>query len=125
MLIVPIIYDSWLELLKSCFHCSHCVKAGLPQVSNYFENCRSEMLKKVNARWIFRVFVALFFFLSTWFFFHNHSRITGLQGKEEGISLTAHYHFHPLCRHLNISWAVTAKSSLLHIGSSRTRTGNL
>ena len=36
-------------------------------------------------------------------FFHKHSRITGLQGKGEGISLTPHYHFHPLHRHLDIS----------------------
>ena len=39
-----------------------------------------------------------FFFLSG-FFFHEHSRITELQGKVEGISLTPHYHFHPLHRH--------------------------
>ena len=58
-------------------------------------------------------------------FFHEHSRITGLQGKGEGISLTPHYHFHPLHRHLDISRAITAESSPLHIASSRTRTGNL
>ena len=33
-----------------------------------------------------------------WVFFHEHSRITGLQGKGEGISLTPNYHFHPLHR---------------------------
>ena len=49
----------------------------------------------------------------------------GLQGKGEGISLTPHYHFHAIHRHLDISWAVTAESSPLHIASSRTRTGNL
>ena len=69
-------------------------------------------------------FLTLFFF-STWVFFHEHSRITGLQGKGEGISLTPHYHFHPLHRHLDISRAITAGSSLLQIASSRTRTGNL
>ena len=41
----------------------------------------------------------IFFFFSIWTFFHNHSRITGLQGKGEGISLTPHYHFHPLHRY--------------------------
>ena len=66
-----------------------------------------------------------FFFFSIWVFFHEHSRITGLQGKGEGISLTPHYHFHPLHRQLNISRAITAESSPLHIASSRTRTGNL
>ena len=58
-------------------------------------------------------------------FFHEHSRITGLQGKEEGISLTPHYHFHPLHKHLDISQAINAVSSSLHIASSRTRTRNL
>ena len=40
-----------------------------------------------------------FFFFSILVFFHEHSRMTGLQGKGEGISLTPHYHFHPLYRH--------------------------
>ena len=67
------------------------------------------------------------FFFSIWVIFHEHSRITGLQGKREGISLTSHHHFHPLrhYRHLDISQAITAEKSPLHIGSSRTRTGNL
>ena len=55
----------------------------------------------------------------------NHSRITGLKGKGEDISLTPHYHFHPVHRHLDISRAITAESSPLHIGSSQIRTGNL
>ena len=59
------------------------------------------------------------------FFSHDHSRIIGLQGKGEGIYLTPHYHFHPLYRHLDIRRAITAESSPLRIGSSRTRTGNL
>ena len=46
-----------------------------------------------------------------------------LQGIGEGISLTPLYHFHPLYRHRDISRAITARSSPLHIGSSRTRTG--
>ena len=59
------------------------------------------------------------FLFSIGVFFHNHSRITGLQGKMEGISLTSHYHFHSLHRHLDISQEITAESSPLHIGSSR------
>ena len=66
--------------------------------------------------------VRLFLFFPIWIFFHNHSRITRLQGKGEDISLTPHYHFHPLHRHLDISRAITAESSPLHIGRSRTRT---
>ena len=64
-------------------------------------------------------------FFSIWVFYHDHSRITGLQGKGEGISLTPHYHFHLLHRHLDISWAITPESSPLHIPSSQTQTGNL
>ena len=40
----------------------------------------------------------------------EHSQIKGLQGKGEDISLTSHYHFHPLHRHLDISPAITAGS---------------
>ena len=66
-----------------------------------------------------------FFFFLSGFFFHEHLRITALQGKGEGISLTSHYHFYPLQRHLDISRAIIAESSSLHIGSSRTRTGQV
>ena len=65
------------------------------------------------------------YFFSIWVFFFEHSRITGLQGKGEDISLTPHYRFHPLHRHLDISRAITAESSSLHIASSLTRTGTL
>ena len=65
------------------------------------------------------------FFFSIGVFFHYHSRMTGLQGKGEGISLTPHYHFHPLHRHLDIGLAITTESSPLHIGSKWTRTWNL
>ena len=66
-----------------------------------------------------------FAFFSIRVFFHNHLRTTGLQGKGEGISLTPHYYFHSLHRHLDISWAITADSSPLHIDSSQTQTGSL
>ena len=66
-----------------------------------------------------------FFFFSIWVFFHEHSRFTGQQGKGEGIYLTPLCHFHPLHRHLDISRAIAAESSPLHIAGSRTRTGNL
>ena len=69
--------------------------------------------------------ILFFSFFSMWVFFHKHSRFTGQQGKGEGIYLTPLYHFHPLHRHLDISRAITAESSLLHIAGSRTRTGNL
>ena len=63
-----------------------------------------------------------FLFSSIWVFFHDHSRITGLQGKRESISLTPDYHFQPLHRHLHLSRAINAESSPLHVGSSRIRT---
>ena len=53
--------------------------------------------------------------------FTNHR----LQGKEKGFSSASHYHFHPLHRHLDISRGIAAEISPLHIGSSRTITGNL
>ena len=46
-------------------------------------------------------------------------------GEGGGHSLTPHYHFHPLDRHFDISRAITAESSALHIASSPTGTGNL
>ena len=76
--------------------------------------------------WIsFKRFWFQLFFFSVWVFFHKHSRITGLQEKGEEISLTPHYHFHPLHRHLGISWEIAGGGSPLLIASSRTRTGNL
>ena len=50
-----------------------------------------------------------------WVFFHEHTRITGLQEKGAGIPLSPHYHFHLLHRHLDISRAITAENSPLHI----------
>ena len=39
------------------------------------------------------VVVGRVFFFPIWVFFHEHSRITGLQGKGESITLAPHYHF--------------------------------
>ena len=58
----------------------------------------------------------------TWVFFHEHSRFTGQHGKGEGIYLTPLYHFRLLHGHLDISRAIAARSSRLHIATSRTRT---
>ena len=66
-----------------------------------------------------------FSFFSLWVFFHKRSQIKELQDKREGISLTLHYHFHQLHRHLDISRTITAERSPLHIASSRTQTGSL
>ena len=69
--------------------------------------------------------ISYLIFFSIWVFFHEHSRIAGLQGKGEDISLTPHYHFLPLHIRLDISRAITAESSPVNIASSRTRTGKL
>ena len=60
-----------------------------------------------------------------WLFFQKHSRFKEQQGKVEGFSLTPLNLFHPLHWHLDDSQAITAKSSPLHIVSSRTWTKNL
>ena len=64
--------------------------------------------------WSYSQFVCFFF--SIWVFFHEHSRITELRGKGEGISLTPHYPFHPLHRHLDTSRAITPDSTWLAAG---------
>ena len=69
--------------------------------------------------------MSLYIFFSTWVFFHENSWIAGMQGKRKGISLTTHYYFHPLHRHLDISRAITADGSPLRIASSRAQAGNL
>ena len=74
---------------------------------------------------IIYLFFFFFLFFLIWVFFDKHSRITELKKKGEGISLTPHYYFHPLHRHLDISRVITAESSPVHIASSRTRTRNL
>ena len=64
-------------------------------------------------------------YLTTYGIKNKHSRIARLKGKAEGISLTPHYHFHPLHRPLDISRAITTESSPVHITSNRNRTENL
>ena len=67
--------------------------------------------------------VVRIFFFSIWVFFHEYSRITGLQMKGEGIPLTPQYQFQPLHRQLDITWANTAESSPVHIGSNLNQPG--
>ena len=79
-------------------------------------------LKSSNFSKFFPNPLHIFFFFSIWVFFHEHSRFTGQQGKGEGIYLTPLYHFHPLRGHLDISWAIAAESSPLHMPRSITTT---
>ena len=87
------------------------IENKIPSVSN--------LLKKTDYRLKLQKLKINFFF-SVWVFFHEHSQFTGQQGKGEGIYLTPLYRFHPLHRHLDISRAITAESSPLHIAGSRT-----
>ena len=67
-----------------------------------------------------------YLFFSIWVVFYEHLRFTGQQGKGNGIYLNLLCnHFHSLQRHLDISRAITAESSPLHIASDRPRTGDL
>ena len=85
-------------------------------------SCRQ--LKQAHQKIAYRIYLFIYLFFYLGFLsrtFTNHRTA----GEGEGISLTPHYHFHPLHRHLDINRAITAESSPLHIASSRTRTGNL
>ena len=68
--------------------------------------------------------ITLFFFLYRGIFSRPLTNYRTV-GEGKGISLTPHYHFHPLYRYLDIGQAVTAESSTLHIGRSWTRIGNI
>ena len=70
--------------------------------------------------------ITVFVFFSVWVFFHKLSRITGMQGEEEGISLTPHYHFHPLpnqpgdyCRELTSAHSLQPDSNQEPLVSQR------
>ena len=90
--------------------------------STYIE---SLFLHVIKHNLLFLFFCCFCCFFSIWLFFHEYSRFTGQQVKGEAISLCPFYHFYPLHRRLDISWVVTAESSLLHIGGSRNRKLNL
>ena len=95
-------------------------------IKDFFSKCNQIRRKLRICSHLLKIYLTENFISCTvWVFFHDYSQFTGLQGKGEAISLTPHYHFHLLHRNLDISRAVTAESSPLHITSSRTRTGNL
>ena len=61
-------------------------------------------------------------FFLTGFSFTNIHDLQDSWGRRR---VTPPYNFHLLHRRLDISWAITAESSSLHIARNRTRTGNL
>ena len=61
-------------------------------------------------------------FFSIWVIFYDHSQITGLQGKREGIPLTPLYHFHPFQIHLNNSFVFYfTLNKIIHALTSRNK----
>ena len=56
---------------------------------------------------IFSLFFLFLIFFLSWFFFHEHSRFIGQQGKGKFISLTPIYDFHPLHMHLYIKYTLS------------------
>ena len=54
-------------------------------------------------------FSFLYVDISFAFFYLGFLSRPGLQCKGDGISLTPHYHFHPLHRHLDITLAIAAR----------------
>ena len=96
------------------------MKYSRPSLSTYTESLFLHVVKH-NLLLLF----SFVLFFSIWLFFHEYSRFTGQQVKGEAISLYPFYHFHPLHRHLDISWVIAAESSPLRIAGSRNQTWNL
>ena len=104
-------------------------------LSDFFRACQGVLIRNLRDSWLLNSLLLLSVMSKTdiniihlffiWAFFHKHSPFTGQQGKGQGISLSPLYHFYPLHRHLDISGAINAESSPLHIACSRIRTGNL
>ena len=74
--------------------------------------------------------ISIFFSNPNFFFFYlgflsRTFMIHGTAGEGGGYLFNSSLPLPSLHRHLDISWAITAESSPLHIVSSRTRTGNL
>ena len=111
-----------IELKQSffglCLKTLLCLFKIIPKRFFYIPLCFRQDVLELPLVDTFKLASIFLFFFFIWVFFHNHSQITGLEGKREGISLTPHYHFHPLHRHVDISRVITAESSPLHIGSS-------
>ena len=79
----------------------------------------SQQIRRQNFRKFYKLLLCDFIFLSGFSFTNIHESQDC--GGREGISLIPHYHFHQLCRHLDISRAIAAESSTLHIVSRWTR----
>ena len=81
------------------------------------------IIHALHMKWL-RQFSGNYFFFFYLGFLSRTFMIHRIAGEGEAISLTPLYHLHLLHRHLDISPAITAESSPLHIASSWTRTEN-
>ena len=82
---------SWLRL-HNIQHTKSCCEFDFRiSCDKSYENFFCIYLWTANGIQLFVAIKGIFFgpFFSMWVFFHNHSRITRLQGKGEGISLTS------------------------------------
>ena len=133
-----VLKPSWWCVLKTCSRCledifgirvEDVLKTSWRRLGKISWRCLEDIFARcfqdVLTRCLEDVFFLFCFVFLSEIFFDDHSRITGLQGKREGIFWTPHYHFAPLHKHLDTSWTITAESSSLHIPSSWTWTGNI
>ena len=97
-----------------------------------FTECVSfyRIIKKVKEQYsglkvLVTIITETIFFLSGFSFTDIHHSQDNRGRGSLSLSLTALYHFHLLHRHIDISQAITAESSPMHIASSRTWTRNL
>ena len=104
-------------------------KSPPPSRENFAENQCSEWMTKTKMTHLCFIFLFDFFFFFFFFFYLGFisgtftNYLTAREG--EGISLIPQCYFHLLLRQLDISRAITAESTPLHIASSRTQTVNL
>ena len=98
------------HLLFELYHCNE-------KLSFFFSHLKAS-ITHVSVSSIILFFFFCLGFLSRTFTIHR------TVGKGWGYFFNPPYHFHPLYRRLNISRAITAESSPLHIASSWTQTGN-
>ena len=97
------------DFLKGCRVEKDCSEA-LAELAKQLDNKKKQLTNSNRTARLWIQFLEYIFFSSIWVFFHEHSRFKGQQGKGEAISVIPLYHFHPLHRHLDISWAITAES---------------
>ena len=83
------------------------------------EGVSKELMKVAFILFWFRVKCLEFLLFLSIISFTNIYKSQDRRRKGQGISLTIHYHFHLLHKHLDSNWAITAESSPLYIKVNR------